>query len=91
MFLHADFHLLVLEFYIHTKKIVLVSSHLRHLPKSFFINFDCLINHLWVHTTDIVIIHVPVHYALFPLEVCVCYAQIVWDQFKTHVLQGVQI
>ena len=86
MFLHSYFHLLLLELYIHAQKIVLVSSCLRHLPKLFFNRFDYLIDHLWIHVSDIVIIDVPSHCALFSLDVFVYYAQILWFQFKTHVL-----
>ena len=86
MFLHADFHLLVLELYIHAQKIVLVSSRLWHIYKPFFYSFNYLINHLWVHVADIVTIHVPSQCVLFPINVCVCYAHIVRVQFKNHVL-----
>ena len=88
MLFHDDFHIPVIEFYIHAQKTVLVSSRLRHLPKNFFNRFDYLIDHLWIHMTDLVVIHVPAHCALFPLSVCICYSHIVWVIFKTHVLQG---
>ena len=86
MFLHADFHFLLLEFYVHAQKIVLVSSFLRYLPKLLFNCLDNLIDHIWIHLADLVIIHLPAHRALLSFDVCVCYTQILWVHFKTHVL-----
>ena len=69
MFIHADFHLIFLEFYIHAQKIVLVSSRLRHLTKFSLNCLDYLIDHLWVHVADLVIIHIPAHCEIFTLDV----------------------